>query len=107
MAWGYLFAAGALEIVWVIGMKYTDGFTRLWPSVFTIGIMVVSFLLLSQALKDIPIGTSYAVWTGIGAVGAAIVGVLIFKEPMPLERLVCISFVIAGIIGLKITSSGG
>jgi quaternary ammonium compound-resistance protein SugE len=101
MAWGYLFAAGALEIVWVIGMKYTEGFTRLWPSVFTIGIMVASFLLLSQALKEIPIGTSYAVWTGIGAVGAAIVGMMFFKEPVSAMRIACITLVIAGIAGLK------
>jgi quaternary ammonium compound-resistance protein SugE len=104
MAWVVLFIAGLLEIVWAIGLKYTQGFTKFWPSIGTIGAMVISFLLLSQALKTIPVGTGYAVWTGIGAVGAVIVGMVFFGEPRDFGRIVCILLIITGIIGLKVIS---
>jgi quaternary ammonium compound-resistance protein SugE len=104
MAWIYLFIAGILEVAWAIGMKYSEGFTKLWPSVFTIATMVVSFTLLSLALKTLPVGTGYAVWTGIGTVGAAILGIILFNEPRDAARLFCIFLIIAGIAGLKFLS---
>jgi quaternary ammonium compound-resistance protein SugE len=104
MAWLYLTLAGLLEIGWAIGLKYTEGFTKLWPSVFTGAAMVASFVLLAQALKTIPVGTGYAVWTGIGAVGTATLGIILFKEPAAVGRLVCIGLIVAGIVGLKLTS---
>jgi quaternary ammonium compound-resistance protein SugE len=105
MAWVYLIIAGLLEVVWAIGLKYTEGFTKLWPSVGTIGTMIVSFFLLSQALKTLPVGTGYAIWTGIGAVGTVVVGMLLLGESRDVARLVCIMFIIGGIIGLKATST--
>jgi quaternary ammonium compound-resistance protein SugE len=101
MAWLILFIAGIFEVVWAIGLKYTEGFTKLGWSIFTIAAMLVSFYLLSQALKTIPVGTGYAVWTGIGAVGTAILGIILFNEPKDAARLMCIGLIVAGILGLK------
>lgn len=106
MAWVLLFIAGILEIGWAVGLKYTEGFTKLWPSVGTIAAMAVSFFLLSQALKTIPVGTGYAVWTGIGAVGTVIVGMVLLGEPRDVSRIVCLLLIIAGIIGLRVVSPG-
>ena len=100
-AWLLLFLAGALEIAWAIGIKYTDGFTRPLPSVFTITIASASFFLLAQAVKAIPVGTAYAVWGGIGAVGVAVVGILVFNESVEWTRLLFLSLIIVGIVGLK------
>ena len=104
MAWMLLFVAGLLEIVWAVGLKYTRGFTEPWPSVVTIGAMVASMVLLAFALKTIPVGTGYAVWTGIGAVGAAILGIVLFGESRDPARLACIGLIVAGIVGLKLVS---
>lgn len=104
MAWIYLVIAGMLEIVWAIGLKYTEGFTRLWPSVLTGMAMIVSFYFLSLALKTLPVGTGYAVWTGIGAVGTAILGILLFSESASPGRLVSIALIVFGIVGLKLAS---
>lgn len=101
MAWVYLFIAGLLEIVWAIGLKYTEGFTRLWPSVTTVGAMAVSVLLLGLALRELPVGTGYAIWTGIGTVGTAILGIYLFGEPATALRLACIALIVGGIMGLK------
>jgi quaternary ammonium compound-resistance protein SugE len=105
MAWLLLFAAGGIEIVFALSLKYNEGFTKLWPSVITAISGIGSFGLLMIALKTLPIGTAYAVWTGIGAVGVAIMGIILFKEPMDWTRLFSISLVIIGIIGLKLTDS--
>ncbi len=105
MAWVYLMVAGGSEVVWAVGLKYTDGFTRLWPSVVTVAAMCVSMVCLALALRGIPIGTAYAIWTGIGAVGAAVAGILLFNEPRDVVRLVCIAFVVVGIVGLALSSS--
>ncbi len=104
MAWVYLAAAGLLEIVWAIGLKYTEGFTRLTPSLVTIAAMVASVALLGIALRDLPVGTGYAVWTGIGTVGTAILGMMIFNEPATAFRLASIGLIVAGIVGLKLMS---
>lgn len=104
MAWVYLFVAGLLEIVWAIGLKYTEGFTRLWPSVGVLVAAWASFWLLAQALKTIPVGTGYAIWVGIGAVGAAVLGMVLFDEPATLARIACILLIVAGIVGLKLFS---
>jgi len=104
MSWFYLFIAGLLEIIWAIGLKYTEGFTRLWPSVITIVAMVASVWFLALALRTIPVGTGYAVWTGIGAVGTAILGIVLFAEPATAARLACIALIVAGILGLKLAS---
>ena len=104
MQWLFLVIAGFLEMAWAIGLKYSQGFTKLVPSVFTIAGMVASFYFLSLALKSIPIGTAYAIWTGIGTVGTVILGIILFKEPMDIMRLVCIGFIIIGIAGLKLAS---
>src|SRR5262245_26440047 len=103
MAWLNLVIAGLLEIAWAIGLKYTDRFTRLWPSLLTVAAMIASFYCLAQALKMIPVGTGYAVWTGIGVVGTAILGIILFAESAALSRLLCILLIIIGIIGLKLT----
>ncbi len=102
MAWLYLIIAGILEVAWAIGLKYTHGWTRLWPSVFTAASMVVGFVCLSRAVKTIPIGTGYAVWTGIGTIGTAIFGVLMLGEPATAPRLLCILVIAGGIVGLKV-----
>lgn len=104
MNWIYLGIAGLLEIAWAIGLKYTEGWTRLVPSLITAVLMIASFYFLSLAVKTLPIGTAYAVWTGIGTVGAAILGMFLFDEPRDILRLLCIALIIAGIAGLKITS---
>lgn len=104
MAWVVLFIAGLLEIGWAVGLKYTQGFTKLWPSVGTLAAMAASFLLLSQALKTIPVGTGYAVWTGIGAAGTVIIGMAFLGEPADVGRIVCVLLIIAGIVGLKLVS---
>ena len=102
MAWLSVFIAGVFETVWAVGLKYSDGFSRLWPSVLTIGAMLISFWLLSYALKTLPVGTTYAVWTGIGAAGTALLGMLLFGESRDAARLVCIGLIIAGIVGLRL-----
>ena len=104
MAWTCLVIAGLLEIGWAIGLKFTEGFTRLWPSVWTVAAMIGSFILLAQSLKTIPIGTGYAVWTGIGAAGTAVLGIILFGEPRQAMRLVCLALIVLGIVGLKFTS---
>jgi len=104
MAWVYLAFAGLLEIVWAIGLKYTDGFTRFLPSAITVGGMIGSVILLGLALRDLPVGTGYAVWTGIGTVGAAILGMILFNEPATAVRIGCIALIVAGIIGLKLAT---
>ncbi len=101
MAWVYLVVAGLFEITWAIGLKYADGFTRLVPSAVTIVAMILSVVLLGLALRELPVGTGYAVWTGIGTVGAAILGMILFSEPATVIRLGCIALIVAGIIGLK------
>ena len=105
MNWLFLGVAGLLEIAWAIGLKYTEGWTKVVPSVITGILMIASFYFLSLAVKSLPIGTAYAVWTGIGTVGAAILGMLLFDEPRDAVRVICILLIIAGIAGLKITSS--
>ena len=105
MAWLLLAVAGLFEIGWAIGLKYTDGFTRLWPSVWTGLAMVVSVVLLALAVRTLPIGTAYAVWTGIGAAGTALLGIYLFGEPATALRLACIALIVAGIVGLKLTTA--
>ena len=104
MAWVYLFLAGLMEVGWAIGLKQTDGWTRLWPSIVTAILMIISFVLLSLALRALPLGTAYAVWTGIGAVGTALLGIVFFGEPRTAIRLGCIALILVGIIGLKISA---
>ena len=103
MPWIWLIVAGLLEIAWANGLKYTDGFSRLWPTLWTVLLMLGSFWCLAQAVKALPLGTSYAIWTGIGAVGTAIAGIILFKEPATAARLVCMVLIVAGIAGLKFT----
>ena len=105
MSWTLLFIAGLFEVGWAIGLKYTDGFTRLWPSVGTAVSMLISVGLLGLAMRDLPVGTAYAVWTGVGAVGTVILGIALFNEPANAARLVCVGLIVAGILGLKLTSS--
>src|SRR5262245_18809824 len=104
MAWIYLTVAGLFEIGWAIGLKYTDGFTRLLPSLWTSVSMILSVVLLGLALKTLPVGTAYAVWTGIGAVGTAALGIYLFAEPATALRLICIGLILAGIVGLKLVT---
>jgi quaternary ammonium compound-resistance protein SugE len=104
MAWTYLFVAGVLEIVWAVGLKYTEGFTKVVPSVITGVALVASMIFLALALRTIPVGTGYAVWTGIGAVGTAILGIVLFAEPATAARLGCIALIVAGIVGLKLVT---
>lgn len=103
--WFSLAIAGVFEVVWAVGLKYTDGFSRLWPSVFTLWAMAISLYFLALAIRTIPLGTGYAVWTGIGAAGTAIFGIILFAESANLLRLLCIGLIISGIVGLKLTSS--
>lgn len=103
-AWLILTVAGLLEVAWAVGLKYTDGFTRLWPTVATASAMILSLLLLGVAMKSLPVGTAYSVWVGVGAVGTVILGILLFGEPATIGRLLSIVLVIAGIIGLKLSS---
>lgn len=104
MAWLLLVLAGLLEVGWAAGLKSTQGFTRFWPSVATVSAIVLSLLLLGQSVRSIPIGTAYAVWTGIGAVGAAAIGMTLFGEPATIVRLLCLGLILAGIVGLKLTA---
>ncbi|KRE12387.1 molecular chaperone [Bosea sp. Root483D1] len=104
MAWIYLLFAGLFEIGWAIGLKYTHGFSRLVPTVLTVSSMVVSLGLLGLALKTLPLGTAYALWTGIGTIGTAILGIILFGEPATALRLACIGLIVAGIVGLKLVS---
>jgi quaternary ammonium compound-resistance protein SugE len=105
MAWLLLAIAGLLEVGWAIGLKYTEGFTRPWPSVLTAVAMILSVVLLGIAMKTLPVGTAYAVWVGIGAVGTVILGIVLFAEPADLPRLVSVGLIVAGIIGLKLSSA--
>jgi quaternary ammonium compound-resistance protein SugE len=102
MAWFILFAAGLLEIGWAVGLKYTEGFTRLVPTLFTAASMLASIVLLGLSLKTLPLGTAYAIWTGIGTVGTAIFGMILYGEPASALRLGCIGLIVAGIVGLKL-----
>ncbi|EMM1339164.1 quaternary ammonium compound efflux SMR transporter SugE [Enterobacter roggenkampii] len=104
MSWIILFIAGLLEVVWAIGLKYTHGFSRLTPSVITVTAMIVSIVLLSWAMRSLPVGTAYAVWTGIGAVGAAITGILLLGESASLARIASLALIVAGIVGLKLST---
>lgn len=101
MPWIYLVAAGLTEIIWAVGLKHSDGFKKLWPSIFTVIMMLLSFVLLSQAMRKLPLGTAYAVWTGIGAVGTVIYGMVRLNEPRDVARIVCVAVIVGGIIGLK------
>ncbi len=105
MKWFLLIIAGLFEVGWAIGLKYSQGFTKLMPSVLTIIGMIASFYFLSLALKSLPLGTAYAIWTGIGTIGTVVFGILLFKEPIDIIRLVCIGFIVAGIVGLKLVSA--
>jgi len=102
MAWVYLFIAGLFEVGWAVGLKYTEGFSRLWPSLGTVAAMILSMAMLGLALRALPLGTAYAVWTGIGTVGTAILGMILFNDPATAGRLVCIALIVAGIVGLKL-----
>ena len=104
MDWVLLIIAGVFEVIWATGLKYTEGFTRLWPSVGTLTAMAVSIVLLAQALKSIPVGTGYAIWTGIGAAGTAAMGIMLFGESRHVMRILCIGLIVAGIVGLKFSS---
>ena len=104
MAWFILVLAGLFEVGWAIGLKYTDGFTRLWPTVGTLAAMVISLGLLGVAMKTLPVGTSYAVWVGVGAVGTAILGIVLLGEPASAGRLISLGLIVAGIVGLKLAS---
>jgi len=105
MPWIILFIAGLFEVAWAIGLKYTEGFSKLWPSVFTIVCMIISMGLLAYAVKHLPIGTAYAIWTGIGAVGTAILGIILFNESKEFVRIFFILLIVIGIVGLKLFSS--
>jgi quaternary ammonium compound-resistance protein SugE len=107
MAWVVLFVAGLMEVAWAVGLKYTAGFTRLWPSLGTIAALVVSMALLGLSLRTLPLGTAYAIWTGIGTVGTAVLGVILFREPATAARLVCIALIVMGIVGLKLVTPEG
>lgn len=104
MPWLILVIAGLFEVMWAIGLKYTDGFTKLWPTVGTVTAMVISIALLGFAMKTLPVGTAYAVWTGIGAVGTVTLGMILLGEPATVARIICILLIVSGIIGLKIFS---
>ena len=107
MAWIYLIIAGLLEIGWAVGLKYTEGFSRLWPTVATFAAMIASFGLLSASLKTIPVGTGYAVWTGIGAAGTAAIGMAFLGESRDVLRILCIMLIVGGVVGLKFASPAG
>ncbi|MCK6601260.1 MAG: multidrug efflux SMR transporter [Bacteroidetes bacterium] len=102
--WLYLIIAGFLEIAWAVGLKYTEGFSKMKPTVFTVITMILSFVFLSKAVDKLPVGTAYAIWTGIGAVGTAVLGMVLFKEPVTAARMVFMLLIISGIAGLKLTS---
>jgi quaternary ammonium compound-resistance protein SugE len=104
MAWAALFLAGLFEIAWAVGLKYTDGFSKPVPTVLTVSAMIISVLLLEWSVRTLPVGTAYAIWTGIGATGTAILDIYLFAEPAQAMRLICIGVIVAGIIGLKFAS---
>lgn len=104
MAWVWLVVAGCFEVAWAVGLKYTEGFSRLWPSVGTLAAMVLSVVGLGLAMRELPVGTAYAVWTGIGAVGTVVLGMWLLGEPATPARLACVGMIVAGIVGLKLTS---
>ena len=104
MAWVVLVLAGLCEVAWAVGLKYAEGFTRVGPSLFVVAFLAVSMALLGVALRTLPLGTAYAVWTGIGTVGTAVLGVVLFREPATAARLFCITLILAGIVGLKLSS---
>ena len=106
MAWIILVLAGLFEIGWAIGLKYTEGFTRFWPSVWTVAAMIISVVLLGIAMKSLPVGTAYSVWVGVGAVGTVALGIVLFGEPANAARLVSVTLIIAGIVGLKLATPG-
>jgi quaternary ammonium compound-resistance protein SugE len=106
MAWVILVLAGVFEVAWAIGLKYTEGFTRFWPSVGTLVAMIVSVVLLGVAMRSLPVGTSYAVWVGVGAVGTAILGIVLFGESASAGRLASLALIVAGIVGLKLATPG-
>ena len=101
MAWVYLLAAAVFEIGWAVGLKYAQGFTRLWPSVLTVTAMAISLVLLALAVRTIPVGTGYAIWTGVGAVGTATLGIILFAEPLTAWRVSCLLLIVGGVVGLK------
>jgi quaternary ammonium compound-resistance protein SugE len=104
MAWMVLFVAGLFEVGWAVGLKYTEGFSRLWPSVGTVASMLLSLGLLGLALRTLPLGTAYAIWTGVGTVGTALLGIMLFHEAADPIRLVCMGLILAGIVGLKLVT---
>ena len=104
MAWVILVVAGLFEVAWAIGLKYTEGYTRLWPTVGTVAAMIISIVLLGLAMKSLPVGTSYAVWVGVGAIGTAALGILLFGESASPGRLISLGLIVAGIVGLKLAS---
>ncbi|HEY0955637.1 MAG TPA: quaternary ammonium compound efflux SMR transporter SugE [Roseateles sp.] len=104
MAWLVLVIAGLFEVGWAIGLKYTEGFSRPWPTAATVAAMVISVALLGVAMRTLPVGTAYAVWTGIGAVGTVLLGIVLFQEPATVARLACVGLIVAGIVGLKLTA---
>ena len=105
MEWIYLVAAGFLEVGWATGLKYSQGFTRIFPSILTVTGMVASFYFLSLSLKSLPLGNAYAIWTGIGTIGTVVLGIILFKEPISILRMICITFIVLGIVGLKLIST--
>lgn len=104
MSWGILFLAGLFEVMWAIGLKYSQGFKILWPTIATISAMTISFILLGIAMKSLPVGTAYAVWVGIGTIGTVILGIFLFGESASIQRLISLAFIVLGIIGLKLTA---
>ena len=105
MAWAYLLLAGLFEVGWAVGLKYTEGFSRLWPTVWTVASMVLSLGLLGLALRTLPLGTAYAIWTGVGTIGTVALCIWLFQEPATPLRLACIGLIVAGIVGLKLVSA--
>ena len=104
MSWFILFLAGLLETAWAVGLKYSHGFSKPIPTIFTLVAMAASFWLLAMAMKNLPVGTAYAIWTGIGAVGTVVLGIILFNEPLTFARLACVGLILAGLIGLKVVS---
>ena len=104
MAWIFLFLAGLFEVGWAVGLKYSEGFTRLWPSLATLGCMIVSLGLLGLALRSLPLGTAYAIWTGVGTIGTALFGIALFQDPADVVRLSCIGLIVIGIVGLYLVT---
>lgn len=106
MAWIALLLAGLLEIAWALGLKYSDGLTRFWPTLGTVAAILLSFALLSASLRSVPFGTAYAIWTGIGAAGAIVTGMMLFGEPADMFRVTCLGLIVAGMVGLKLVTPG-